>query len=29
MSKILTQAEIDSLNQTLTTIGGLIISANS
>lgn len=29
MSKILTQTEIDNMNQTLTTIGGLIIAANS
>ena len=29
MSKILTQTEIDTMNQTLTTIGGLIITANS
>ena len=29
MSKILTQTEIDTMNQTLTTIGGLIIAANS
>lgn len=29
MSKILTQTEIDAMNQTLTTIGGLIVTANS
>lgn len=29
MSKILTQTEIDTMNQTLTTIGGLIVTANS
>lgn len=29
MSKILTQTEINTMNQTLTTIGGLIITANS
>lgn len=29
MSKILSQTEIDSMNQTLSTIGNLIIAANS
>ena len=29
MSKIITNTEIETMNQTLTTIGGLIIAANS
>lgn len=29
MSKILTQSEIDSMNQTMSTIGSLIIASNS